>query len=70
MTLSQHTTTVLTREEWAGISSRKWDYIPRAERMAIHRERLARMRAERRERQQAEDAATERYERLFKEHYG
>jgi hypothetical protein len=47
MTLPQHTTTVLTRAELQELVMRRWDHVPTEERRAIHRERLARMRAER-----------------------
>lgn len=38
------TTTTLTRAEWTSIKARRWDYVPKAERMAALRERLERMR--------------------------
>lgn len=39
--------TVLTRAEWTAINARKWDYVPKAERLAQARARMARNRAER-----------------------
>lgn len=42
--------TMLTRAEWTSIKARRWDYVPKAERMAALRGRLERMRMERQER--------------------
>lgn len=51
MTLPTHTTTVVTRGELRALWAARWDYVPRSERMAIYRDRMARARAERQARQ-------------------
>lgn len=50
MQLPAQTVTVLTRFELNDVVIRRWDWIPTEERRAIHRERMARMRAEREQR--------------------
>lgn len=52
MNLPQHTTITITRAEINDVLVRRWDYVSKAERMAIHRKRIARLREERAQRQE------------------
>lgn len=52
MQLPANTTTVLTCDEMNEVLGKRWTFVSVAEKRAIHRERLARMRAEREQRQE------------------